>query len=108
MAKNLEPVSGELRTSTYPNRFNVVIPIEAPFYRTGLVITAPGRPLPLIEGLDYYLGYYYQEAAEAFKEAVYGGIILLHETAVEYEIVPIGREYRIPSSEIAKWLVKTD
>lgn len=108
MAKNLEPVSGELRTSTYPNRFNAVIPIEAPFFRTGLVITAPGRPEPLIEGLDYYLGYYYQEAAEAFKEAVYGGIILLHATQVEYEIVPIGREYRIPSSEIAKWLVKDD
>jgi hypothetical protein len=108
MAKNLEPVSGVLSTATYPNRFNVVIPIEAPFYRTGLVITAPGRPEPLIEGLDYYLGYYYQEAAEAFKEAVYGGIILLHATQVDYEIVPIGREYRIPSSEIAKWLVKDD
>lgn len=108
MAKNLEPVSGVLSTATYPNRFNVVIPIEAPFYRTGLVITAPGRPEPLIEGLDYYLGYYYQEAAEAFKEAVYGGIILLHATQIEYEIVPIGREYRIPSSEIAKWLVKDD
>lgn len=108
MAKNLEPVSGSLNTATYPNRFNVVIPIEAPFYRTGLVITAPGRPEPLIEGLDYYLGYYYQEAAEAFKEAVYGGIILLHATEIDYEIVPIGREYRIPSSEIAKWLVKED
>lgn len=108
MAKNLEPVSGMLNTATYPNRFNVVIPIEAPFYRTGLVITTPGRPEPLIEGLDYYLGYYYQEAAEAFREAVYGGIILLHATQIEYEIVPIGREYRIPSSEIAKWLVRED
>lgn len=108
MAKNLEPVSGSLNTATYPNRFNVVIPIEAPFFRTGIVITAPGRPQPLIEGLDYYLGYYYQEAAEAFKEAVYGGIILLHATEIEYEIVPVGREYRIPSSEIAKWLVRED
>ena len=57
MAKNLEPVSGVLNVATYPNRFNVVIPTEAPFFRTGIKITAPGQSIPLIEGLDYYLGY---------------------------------------------------
>ena len=108
MAKNLEPVSGVLNVATYPNRFNVVIPTEAPFFRTGIKITAPGQSIPLIEGLDYYLGYYYDEAAEALKDAIYGGIILLNHTEIEYEIVPVGREYRIPASEIGKWLVNPD
>lgn len=108
MAMNLEPVSGVLKVATFPNRFNVVIPTEAPFFRTGVKITAPGQTIPLIEGLDYYLGYYYDEAAEALKDAVYGGIILLNHTEIEYEIVPVGREYRIPASEIGKWLVNPD
>lgn len=105
MAKTLEPVSGVLNIATYPNRFNVVIPTEAPFFRTGVKITAPGQSVPLIEGLDYFFGYYYQEAAEALKDAIYGGIILINHTEIEYEIVPAGRDYRIPASEIGKWLV---
>jgi len=108
MDRNEEAVSGHLSTATYPNKYNVVIPLEAPFFRTGIKVLPKGGTQPLIEGLDYYLGYYYQEAAESFEEAIYGGIILLNTAEIEYEIVPVGHEYRIPSSEIGKWLVAVD
>lgn len=108
MDRNEEAVSGHLSTATYPNKYNVVIPLEAPFFRTGIKVLPKGGTQPLIEGLDYYLGYYYQEAAEAFEEAIYGGIILLNTAEIDYEIVPVGHEYRIPSSEIGKWLVAVD
>ena len=98
---------GTLKVSTFPNRFNTVIPPEGPFYRTGLVITDL-NDVPLIEGMDYYLGYYYKEAAEAFQAAVFGGIMLLNHDAIKYSIYAVGRDYRVPQSEIGKWLVSSD
>lgn len=98
---------GTLKVSTFPNRFNTVIPPEGPFYRTGLVITDL-NDVPLIEGMDYYLGYYYKEAAEAFQAAVFGGIMLLNHDAIKYSILAVGRDYRVPQSEIGKWLVSSD
>lgn len=98
--------TGTLKTSTFPNVYNVVVPVEGPFYRAGLELTTPsGREL--IEGLDYYLGFYFQEAAEALKDQIYGGIILLAETEINYSIYSVGREYRVPQSEIGKYLVGT-
>lgn len=102
------PSQGYLDPSLFPNRFNVVIPPEAPFYRTGfeLVDTDTGRTL--IEGLDYYLGYYFKAAAEVYKEAIFGGIILLTAKKVRYTILSVSRDYRIPLSDIGKWLVRND
>lgn len=105
--------NGTLNTSTYPNRFNVVIPPEGPFYRIGLKLTvadesAAGGRRTLIEGLDYYLGYYFKELAEAEQDQIYGGFMLLTATEVEYEILGVARQYRIPQSEIGKYLVRTD
>lgn len=103
------PFSGTLKLSTYPNRYNTVVPPEGPFYRTGLKLTSTGpNPRPLTEGLDYYLCYYFKEAAEALKDQVFGGIMLLTETEVNYTIYSVGREYRVPQSEIGKFLVKPD
>jgi len=101
------PFNGTLTTVTYPNKFNVVVPPEGPFYRVGLVLKTPaGRNL--IEGLDYYLCYYFKEAADALQAQVFGGIMLLTETTVQYTINSVGREYRVPQSEIGKFLVNPD
>lgn len=103
------PFSGTLKLATYPNRFNAVVPVEGPFYRTGLQLTSTGsNPRPLTEGLDYYLCYYFKEAAEALKDQVFGGIMLLTETECNYTILSVGREYRVPQSEIGKYLVSSD
>lgn len=104
--------NGTLSTATYPNRYSAVIPVEAPFYRIGLTLTVTdkttGTKRKLIEGLDYFLGHYFQELAEAENDAIYGSIMLLNATEVEYELLSVGRQYRIPASEIGKYLVKTD
>jgi len=105
--------NGTLKTATYPNKYNAVIPAEGPFYRIGLKLTvkdatAPGGKRTLIEGLDYYLGYYFKELAEAEQDQIYGGFILLTATEVDYEILSVGRQYRLPQSEIGKYLVRTD
>lgn len=105
--------NGTLKTATYPNKYNAVIPAEGPFYRIGLKLTVKdatvsGGKRTLIEGLDYYLGYYFKELAEAEQDQIYGGFILLTATEVEYEILSVGRQYRIPQSEIGKYLVRTD
>ncbi|ANZ48752.1 hypothetical protein BIZ83_gp101 [Erwinia phage vB_EamM_ChrisDB] len=103
------PFSGTLKLETYPNRYNTVVPPEGPFYRTGLQLTSTGtNPRPLTEGLDYYLCYYFKEAAEALKDQVFGGIMLITETSCNYTIYSVGREYRVPQSEIGKFLVKPD
>ena len=103
------PFSGTLKLATYPNRFNAVVPVEGPFYRTGFQLTSTGsNPRPLTEGLDYYLCYYFKEAAEALKDQVFGGIMLLTETECNYTILSVGREYRVPQSEIGKYLVSSD
>lgn len=103
------PFKGTLKLATYPNRFNTVVPVEGPFYRTGLKLTSTGtNPRQLTEGLDYYLCYYFKEAAEALKDQVFGGIMLLTETEVNYTIYSVGREYRVPQSEIGKFLVSQD
>ncbi|AFQ96635.1 hypothetical protein G173_gp090 [Erwinia phage phiEaH2] len=105
--------NGTLKTATYPNKYNAVIPAEGPFYRIGLKLTvkdatAPGGKRTLIEGLDYYLGYYFKELAEAEQDQIYGGFILLTASEVDYEFLAVGRQYRLPQSEIGKYLVKTD
>lgn len=100
------PFSGTLDLDAYPNKFGLVIPVEGPFYRTGFSLTANSRTL--IEGLDYYLCLYYADAAEKFKEPIYGGIMLRSVKKADYVINSVGRDYRIPPAEIAKYLVKVD
>ncbi|MGL5397142.1 MAG: hypothetical protein ACRDBQ_17995, partial [Shewanella sp.] len=100
------PFSGTLDLDNYPNKFGLVIPVEGPFYRTGFSLKANTRTL--IEGLDYYLCLYYADAAEKFKEPVYGGIMLRSVKKVDYVINSVGRDYRIPPAEIAKYLVSVD
>lgn len=105
---NVAKFTGTLLTTTYPNKYNVVIPPEGPFFRTGLELKNSAG-VKLIEGLDYYLGYYYKEAAVAMKDQIYGGIMLINgDTSVDYTIYSIGREYRVPQTEIGKFLVKED
>ncbi|QVW55305.1 hypothetical protein pEaSNUABM29_00265 [Erwinia phage pEa_SNUABM_29] len=104
--------NGKLSTATYPNKYSTVIPVEAPFYRIGLTLTVTDPVTKvkrkLIEGLDYFLAFYFKELAEAEDDQIYGGIMLLNATDIEYELLAVGRQYRIPASEIGKYLVKTD
>lgn len=105
--QNAAPFSGQLSVATFPNKYSVVVPPEAPFYRIGLELTRKNGT-PLVEGLDYYLGYYFDELSKAEGDSIYGGIMLLNETEVNYKLLATGRENRVPMSVIGKFLVDVD
>lgn len=96
--------TGQLSTTTYPNKFNLVIPPAAPFYRNGMEITDLNGN-PLFEGIDYYLALYYADGAEASRAAIFGGIMLLNHTEVKYKVQAFGSAYSVPETEIGLFLV---
>lgn len=95
---------GSLSTSTYPNRFNLVVPFEAPFFRNGLEIKDTAGNL-LFEGIDYYLALYYSAGAHAANAQLFGGIMLLTKTEITYKLQVLGSSYSVPESDIGKFLV---
>lgn len=98
---------GSLSTSTYPNRFNLVVPFEAPFFRNGLEIKDKAGNL-LFEGIDYYLALYYSAGAHAANAQLFGGIMLLTKTEITYKLQVLGSSYSVPESDIGKFLVNPD
>ncbi|AFO71379.1 hypothetical protein CR5_159 [Cronobacter phage CR5] len=98
---------GSLSTSTYPNRFNLVVPFEAPFFRNGLEIKDTAGNL-LFEGIDYYLALYYSAGAHAANAQLFGGIMLLTKTEITYKLQVLGSSYSVPESDIGKFLVNPD
>ncbi|ANZ50360.1 putative virion structural protein [Erwinia phage vB_EamM_Phobos] len=95
---------GSLSTLTYPNRFNLVVPFEAPFFRNGLEIKDTDGNL-LFEGIDYYLALYYSAGAHAASAQLFGGIMLLTKTEITYKLQVLGSSYSVPESDIGKFLV---
>lgn len=98
---------GSLSTLTYPNRFNLVVPFEAPFFRNGLEIKDTDGNL-LFEGIDYYLALYYSAGAHAASAQLFGGIMLLTKTEITYKLQVLGSSYSVPESDIGKFLVNPD
>lgn len=103
--KNPDNIStGQLSTEMYPNKYNLVVPPSAPFYRNGMELTdLAGNPL--FEGLDYYLALYYADGAAASRAAVFGGIMLIGHTEVKYKVQAFGSAYSVPETDIGLFLV---
>lgn len=100
-------VTVEVDVNLYPNKYNVVVPETAPFYRLDLEVRDSNDRL-LIEGLDYYLGYYSKEISEATGKPVYGGIMLFDAKQASVKLRAVGGNHMIPQSEIARFLTKPD
>lgn len=96
-------VTAEVDVNLYPNKFNVVVPEAAPFYRLDLEVRDSDERL-LIEGLDYYLAYYSKEISEATGKPVYGGIMLFDAKNANVKLRTVGGNHMIPPSEIARFL----
>jgi hypothetical protein len=76
-------ITGEIGVVTPVNYrdYNLVIPRYAPFYAESLTITfrdTSGVIVPLTEGVDYYLGYWYIGASRGVAKPVYGSIQFLN------------------------------
>lgn len=96
--------TGQLSTATYPNKYNLVVPPSAPFYRNGMEITDLDGNL-LFEGQDYYLALYYADGAMASRAAIFGGIMLIGHTEVKYKVQAFGSAYSVPETDIGLFLV---
>ena len=100
-------ITETLSVLTHPNKFNAVIPTNAPFYRMGLEVRNKDNRL-LVEGLDYYLGYYYSKMSDGVGKAVYGGLLLPDDVIVTVKHRVVGSDYAIPISEIGRHLTSLE
>ena len=64
----------------YPNKWNCVIPLFAPFYRKDLTIRHVESNRELHEGIDYYLGHHYKAASTENKMAIFGSVMIIDKT----------------------------
>lgn len=98
--------------SNYHNKWNCIIPAFAPFYRKDFKLVHADTSRELIEGLDYYLGHYFEEASNTNKMPIYGSIMLLDkalEGAVDFKKYrTLGGKYNIPITEINKFLANPE
>lgn len=96
-------VTGSLSPKTFPNKFNVMVPKEAPFFRTDFKLTKNG--VTLIEGLDYYLVYYYKKAADNLGRPLFGGVLPIGDIGdVNYQLRTLGGNHLAPQLEIGRRL----
>lgn len=100
-------VKGTLKKETFPNKHNVLVPLEAPFFRKDFRLKK--GDVTLIEGLDYYLVYYYKKAAENINKAVYGGVLPISDfDNVEYQLRTLGGGHSVPFTELGRYLNNPD
>lgn len=96
-------VTDDVDINVYPNTFKVVVPESAPFYRFDLEVRDSANRL-LVEGLDYYLGYYSKDISEATGKPVYGGIMLFDTVTAEVTLRAVGGNHMVPMSEVGRFL----
>lgn len=100
-------VTGTVSINTFPNKFNVMVPKEAPFFRTNFKLKR--NNVTLIEGLDYYLVYYYKAAADAVQRPVFGGILPIGDwDTADYEFQTLGGDHLVPQTEVGRYLNRED
>ena len=74
-------VEGERhKLEDYPNKWGCIIPLFAPFYRKDLTLRHVEEDRPLHEGIDYYLGHYYEAASEENKMPIFGSVMIIDQT----------------------------
>ena len=96
------------KLSDYQNKWRAIIPVGAPFYRNDLKLRHVESGRFLIEGLDYYLGHYFEDASVKNKLAIYGSV-MISDTAITgtVEFVQyrtLGGGFTIPFVEIQQYL----
>ncbi len=74
-------VKGEQhKLEDYPNKWGCIIPLFAPFYRKDLTLRHVEEDRPLYEGIDYYLGHYYEAASVENKMPIFGSVMIIDQT----------------------------
>lgn len=105
-------VNSERHTiADYPNAWRCIIPRFAPFFSNDILITHVATGRMLHEGLDYYFGYFYQDASTIARQQVFGGIMLI-DTSLTGQIEftryhTLGGQYLQRTKDIAAFLSKT-
>ena len=102
-------VTGEVHNlANYTNAYRCIIPLYAPFYRDDLLVKHRDTGRVLVEGLDYYLGYYYKEMSDSARRGVYGGIFFADTTlvgSVEFtRYHTVGGQYLQRKKDLDDWL----
>ena len=99
--------------SNYRNAYRCIIPLHAPFFREAVAIyhlSSGGVKTRLHEGIDFYFGHYYNEAADATKMTIYGSIMLIEPMtgSIVFDYHTLGGPYSVDNDEIQKYLAKVD
>lgn len=105
-------ITNEIDTLTPVNYrdYSLIIPRYAPFFADSLTITfrdTNNTVVPLVEGVDYYLGYWYIGASRACAKPVYGSIQFLNTSlsgtlTISYQT--IGGRWTLSEADIAEIL----
>lgn len=63
-------------------KFNLLIPLKAPFFATGFqaTLTSGGTPVPLLEGVHFQFAFEHMSASRKCSKPIYGAIIFIDET----------------------------
>lgn len=98
--------------SDYPNKWGVIIPKYAPFYRKDLTIRHVETNQILREGIDYYVGHHYKDASDENKMAIFGSIMIIDLSltgTIEFvKYRTLGGRYVMDSVVINKHLNEAD
>lgn len=105
--KNPENMKRETkRLSDAPNKWRVIVPTYAPFYRSDLVILDDDGN-ELFEGVDFYLGHYYSELSASLKRPIYGSIILKGDSLDEVSFSryrAVGGDHMAAPTDVANYI----
>lgn len=99
------------KLSDYQNKWRAIIPVGAPFYRNDFKLRHVESGRTLIEGMDYYLGHYFEDASTKTKLAIYGSV-MINDSALTGTIEftsyrTLGGGFTIPLIESQTYLSST-
>lgn len=107
---NLISNEQQVITGVNASPYHFIVPTFGPFFADSLVITfkdASNAVRPLVEGIDYHLGYLFVGASRACAKPIYGGISFLDLTLsgiVTLSYQTIGGEWTIDAAQILEIL----
>jgi hypothetical protein len=106
-------VRDEVHTiSDYPNKHRCIIPTFAPFYRKDFTLVHVESDRELLEGLDYYLGHYFESASEKNRRPIFGSV-MLNDHSLEGKVKfkqyrTLGSRYLVSQRHIQEHLSQVD
>lgn len=106
-------VRDEIHTiSDYPNKHRCIIPTFAPFYRKDFKLEHVESGRELLEGLDFYLGHYFESASEENRRPIFGSV-MLNDHSLEGKVKfkqyrTLGSRYLVSQRHIQEHLSQVD